>query len=360
MTPDGNTLSTTPDRTSTTPPYLAGKQRSGANPGGMAPKPLGHAFVRARAGQKKETAHMLVDVKGLDPAMEAPPLTVDVNPAADQPGHGRTLPLVGGTRPYLYDATYNDNTQRVYADSIAGVLSALIPGYAELAAAETAAIAAVEVAVENDGPTDEQRDAVQAALRASMDARWKYASTLRVAIQTEINEAARMSGAWDDLDSEEQAQCAAAEAGEVPVGVLWEIPIDLPGGVVERVDQGYWSTDAVQLVINRGDYGFFDPQFTPEPMSDLATVDETTGRRYVTVSKWPSNMVILDPTEEAEFFLSLCEAGVLSVVTRPVDLPDDFYSESLRLGRAAIAAEAGAEAGAGNGEDTTPGTADQS
>lgn len=275
-------------------------------------------------------------VKALDPAQPAPPVVVDRNPGRDAVGHGRTLPLVGGIRPHVYDVVYADGTRRVYADTPGDVLAAVIPGYEEHAAAMAAAQDAVESLLWNpdgsrrEGVDPEQandaRDRVQRAFVDAFDARSDHATALRMTMQRNENERARANGQWDDLDDEARAQCEASVQGEIPVGIIYIVPEDT--GEVER---GFWPFEAPRLVISRGDYGLFDPAGTEEPES-LATVVDDDGHEYVPVVRFPRNLVILDPTEESLYVESLEVAGVLSCTIRPVDLPDEQYSGAVALG----------------------------
>lgn len=263
----------------------------------------------------------LATVAALDPSEPAAPVVVDRDRNRDQVGHGRTLPLVGGQRPYVYDVVFANGTRRVYADTIPGVLSAFIDGYA----AATAAIADAEA---NDDP-----DAMEVALAAVFEARYAHAHALRVQMQQVINSEAQANGTWDTLDEEEREQCSKAADGAIPIGVLYEVPLEDADGSEIVVDKGFWTHADVKLVINRGDYDLFDPDFTPEPESLLSEIDPDTGKDVVYGGRWPTNMVILDPTDEDAYLESLEHAGYVEVTVRPVDLPDDLYLRAVEVGR---------------------------
>lgn len=274
-------------------------------------------------------------VKGLDPSQPAPYITVDRDPGRDAVGHGRTLPLVGGARPHVYDVVYQDGTRRVYADTPGDVLAAVIPGYEQHAKALSAAENAAEAllwdesgerrpSVDQDA-LDAARDRVQAAFVDGFVARADHAAKLRAQLQARENDRARENGDWDALDDEARAQCEASARGEVPVGVIYVVPDD--AGTVER---GFWPHESPRLVISRGDYGLFDPAGTeePEPLVDM----DVDGVSVVPVVRFPRNMVILDPTEESLYMESLEVAKVIEVAVRPVDLPDAMYTEALARG----------------------------
>lgn len=270
-------------------------------------------------------------VRGLDPSMPAPPIVVARDPNRDAVGHGRNLPLIGGQRPYVYDVVFDEGRQRVYADTIPGVLSAFIDGYGDLDAAARAA-------EEASDPT-----ATQDAFSALFDARSQHASALRVRLQQAINTRAEAAGTWDTLDDEEAEQCTKAADGEIPVGVLYEVPLEDFDGTEVIVDKGFWTHPDVHLVVNRGDYGLFDPDFTPEPESLLSELDPATGKDVVFGGRWPENVVILDPTEEDDYVESLEHADQIEVVVRPADLPDDFYLQAVKTGREIVATDEATE-----------------
>lgn len=297
----------------------------------------------------------LDEVATLDPSDPCPPVVVDRNPNADQVGHGRTLPLVGGERPTVYDAVFDEGRKRVYTDTMAGVLSALVPGYEALAEEFTGAEQERESATEQQqstaaengagGPSaavNAARDRVQAAVTAMFEARYEHANALRVTLQSQINAEAQTNGTWDDLDEEETEQCTLSAEGQIPVGVLVEAMLDTTDGDSLVYDKGIWMNPDVKLVVNRGDYGPFDPAFRPEPESLLSEHDPVSGRDVVYVVRWPANMVILDPTDEDTYLESLEQAGLIDVTTRPVDMPDDLYLKAVKTGRELMAVEAAA------------------
>lgn len=262
----------------------------------------------------------LDEVDALDPAEVASPVTVDVDPAGPEIGHGRILPLVGGQRPYVYDVVFDGGARRVYADTVTGVLSAVVDDY-EPAADEVDAAGSAE-----------DRDRMEAALAATFQARHNHAHQVRVDMQTRVNTEAQADGRWDSLDEEERDQCSRGADGQVPVGVLYEVPLENPDGSAVVVDKGFWTHPDVLLCINRGDYDLFDPDFTPEPESLLSETDEQ-GRDVVHGGRWPKNLVILDPTDDDSYLESLEHAGLVEVTVRPVDLPDDTYLRAVDLGR---------------------------
>lgn len=261
-----------------------------------------------------------MDVAALDPNVEAPPMRVPRRPGADIVGHGRTLPMVGLRRNYLLDVVLPGGTERVYADNPADVLCELIDGYREL---RTALAAAEELG---------DRDTVQAAYIAAFEAREDHAAHVRSTIQSRLNAEAQNDGRWKALDEEEQEQCvAAADPQQFPVGVLIDQPMEDPDGQPIVVERGVWETDAVKLVINRCDYGIFDPDGTPEPTCELT--EEVDGDHIVFGGEEPPNMVVLDSTDDDEYFTSLEAAGYLDVTWYPPMVEDARYMDAVRAGR---------------------------
>lgn len=266
------------------------------------------------------------EVESLDPNLPAPPLLVKVNRAADMPGHGRILPLVGGRRNYLLDVVFDDGRQRVYADDVGGVLAKIIDGY--------------EPAFHALGAAEQlgDRGRIIQAANALFMLRAEHARRMRMELQQRINAEAVSSGAWDRLSDEEQEQCEAGALGLIPVGVMVEEPYEDPDGNPIVIERGVWETNAVQLVIDRGDYGLFDPEGTPEPTSEYAELGED-GRWYVLGGKHPVNMVILDSTDGDEYMSSLEQAKLITVEIYSPDVEDATYLAALRLGRNIMEAE---------------------
>ena len=215
-------------------------------------------------------------VRALDPNREAPHMIVARDPRADEPGHGRTLPMVGATRPYMYDVVFDGGRNRVYADTPGGVLSAFIKGYEALHATErTLADTISQLLADGEDPTLDQVDQAATAYAATYAARYAFATTIRTQLQTEENEAAKASGAWDKLTGEERQECELAAQGRIPDGVIVQVPWDndLTGEPI-LLDQGIWETGHCKLVLNDGDYGINDPAGSPAPAPGLSAPSE--------------------------------------------------------------------------------------
>lgn len=279
-------------------------------------------------------------VRALDPNREAPHMIVDRDPRADEPGHGRTLPMVGAIRPYMYDVVFDAGTRRVYADTPGGVLSAFIEGYEALHGRERALADTIsQFMADGEDPTLDHVDQAATAYAATYAARYAFATTIRTQLQAEENEDAKASGAWDELTDEERQECELAAQGRIPDGVIVQVPWDNDlTGESMLLDQGIWETGHCKLVLNDGDYGINDPAGSPAPYSTLSAPDDQ-GREIVIVTPYPDNMIVLYPAEASELLESLERAGLVTITVRPVDLPDDLYTESVRIGAALEAGE---------------------
>lgn len=270
----------------------------------------------------------ILDVTTLDPTLPAPPQTVVYQPQADAVGHGRTLPLVGGSRNYVLDVLVDplllpagQPQVRVYADNATGVLAVLVEGYATVAAEYEAALLA------------EDRDQVQTAFVDGFLYRRAHAHRTRIKLQQRFNEAAKADGTWDALDPDEQMQCDGGAAGKIPTGLIDVRTVDDPDGNPVDIDVPVWETDLITLVINRGDYDLYVDDNTPEPVSTMATEDPE-GRRVVYVTRYPENLLVLDPTDDDLYMESLERAGMLKITVYDPQPVDQLFLDSVRLGQA--------------------------
>lgn len=293
-----------------------------------------------------EGNHEVRDVTGLDPMEAAPPQTVPYRPSADAVGHGRALPLIGNSRNYLFDVLPDKELIpegaarfRIYADTRRDILSILIPEYAEVAEALARA--------EQDGTPEDVTDAFTAAF----DLRCLHAHGVRVLLQRRHNAAAQASGDWAHLSDEERFQCEAGAAGKIPVGIPIEFFAEDAAGEPVALDMAIWSTGHCPLVVNRGDYGFYDESLTPEPVSELA--QEINGESFIFVTDEPTNVIVLNPTDEDIYVESLAAAGVLTLDEYLPEETDALFIEALLLGRA-IEKGVVTEGGAATYKDIAP------
>lgn len=296
-------------------------------------------------------------VRACDPSTEAPPLVVPRRADADAIGHGRILPLVGGVRPHVYDVVFDGSRQRVYADTPAGAVTALIDGYADLwDKYRTTRSEVDDVELRGESATPELSIRQQDAYFEMLVARTAFANTTRCTLQSVENERAQACGDWDQLTDEERTQCTESANGPSPVGVLVDMPWDGGEGEPATIEMGVWETPHCKLVINRGDYGLFDPDGTPEPMS---TVGDEDANGAVIVGPYPENMIVIDPTSDWSLLDSLERANLIEVTVRPVDLPDSYYTDAVELGDRILAGEESETATPAAAPDDWAGTSDE-
>lgn len=288
---------------------------------------------------------MSVDVSRLDPANIAPTIVVDRNPKADEVGHGRTLPLIGNARPHTFDVAFDDGTKRVYADTAAHALGAIIDGYEAVGVRSFEASQDIEDRdLRDEDVPDEDRRAAVELFADAWEARYVHADAVRLRVQKAENERARQDGSWEKLGSEEQFVLTDAERAEsVPFGVRTLVTIEtgdpFGGPSSALVERGIWETSLVRLALNRGDYGFYNPEGTPEPVSTMTTRlgEGDAARDVVITTEFPANLIILDPGDDESYLYSLERAGLIEITLRPTELPDEVYTNALRLGEELIA-----------------------
>lgn len=255
---------------------------------------------------------MSVDPRQCDPSVPCLPMVVPLNPKRDEVGHGRTLPLIGDTRNYVYDVVPHDRSVHIYADTPTDVCRHLIPGYSELLDAVT-------------GSDD------MAGEDALFVARTEFVKPWRIMLQAAENDAARENGMWAHLDAEHIEQATlSVDPGYVPTGVEVIETRDTAFGVVDIIT-GVWEAAAPKLVVDLADY--YPYQATVElPRSELVIAEED-GFQIVPITDKPENMVILDSTTEERLISSLAEAGIITVSVYVPLMPDASYLAALRLGQ---------------------------
>lgn len=258
------------------------------------------------------------EVQDLDPQHPAPPCRVTRDPNNDGIGHdGRTLPLIGGMRPYAFDVILSED-DRLYTDTYADVFDHFSPGYAADADELLSLIAA-----------DADDDAVGRAQEALFERRCAIATQARVDLQRRHNEASKANGKWSNLDEEEHTELEKASAGAVPQGT--EDPM-----LGENSPYGIWEP-AAPLVISMGDYAPFDPEGRAAPESQYIydTITDDDGEEVDLVWTFrqpPPNLIRLDPAREHELYEQLVETGWLHSTYRPIDLPDDRFIQMIEEG----------------------------
>lgn len=257
-------------------------------------------------------------VQDLDPQHPAPPCRVTRDPNNDGIGHdGRTLPLIGGMRPYAFDVILSEG-DRLYADTYADVFDHFSPGYA----ADADALLSLIAAAADD-------EAIGKAQEVLFERRCEIATQARLDLQRQHNEESKTNGKWAQLGEEERGELERAESGAVPVGTTDPMfDDDDPYGIWEP---------AAPLVISMGDYAPYDPEGREAPESQYIydTVENEDGEEEKLVWSFrqaPPNLVRLDPAREHELHDQLVEAKWLRSTYRPIDLPDDRFIQMIEEG----------------------------
>jgi hypothetical protein len=288
-----------------------------------------------------------------DPRRCAPPLRADdAHDGGVGAAHGRVIPLVGNTRPYLLDVTVVGTPDRIYADRLTDVLCAVIgdeytalvdqidatditerilppprPALGDLLPTAIALEATPPVVADPATPDPAERHRVMNLLYDLARLRCAHARNIRIELQRTINEAAIADGSWDELTAAEQEELSvsATVEGVFPIGIPTTVPYtttDDSGNLITgAVIQPEWRA-ATRLVLNTGDYA----PWTRAPwIRAVREVTEPDGRviEYDTLE----NTVELVIDTEEEYVQSLVAAGVLTLRERPAHQVDPMFAD---------------------------------
>ncbi|MGM5595118.1 hypothetical protein QZG57_09560 [Corynebacterium glucuronolyticum] len=291
-----------------------------------------------------------------------PPLvTMDGDIKGAGKKHGRLVPMIGSTRPPVYDVSihpFDGSKVRVYADDPDSVLAALLgEEYQDqlLRAEEAVLVAAEAMAVirEKDAPTDEEMQKTDELFQQSQAEvgllsviRSEGVHRYRQKAQEIINDQARSDGRWDALtDIERQILTEAADpAGEtIPIGIPEPGAFQTDDGQIVRGNFGVWRAD-VPLVLNELDYYPWTQYVAPRSEQTFVSAD---GEEMVAVGV-ESILPIIHSGSAEKTVAKLNELGVFDVTIRPhipVDGPFRDYEkkmieERLARNRAEAAEEA--------------------
>ncbi|WP_347956202.1 hypothetical protein [Gordonia aichiensis] len=291
----------------------------------------------------------------IPPHLCAPPMcTTDAKKTGVGAAHGRVLPLVGNTRPYLYDVTIVGTDDRIYADRLTDVLGVLI-GEQYFALAEQidalgvrdttddGASASVgdlfppEIAAAAEPDEDEPtpfdsperiraHQELQNLLYEMALLRTAFAARIRITLQQAINADAVASGLWDQLTDfeKEELTVSATEGGGFPIGIPAEVPVVINAETAPQtvlMVRPEWRAET-RLVINTGDYNPWTDAPTIETIRQATDADGE-------VFDYPTdeNVVSLTIDTEEELIDSLVQAGFLTCETRPAYQLSDLYTE---------------------------------
>lgn len=261
-------------------------------------------------------------VEHLNPHHPAPPCRATRDPNNDGIGHdGRTLPLIGGMRPYAFDVILAED-DRLYADTYADVFELFAPGYKAASDELTRLI--------SGGADDDEIGRGQEAL---FEMRCAIATQARVALQKQHNAESRANGNWEKLTEAEREQLELAENGGIPVGT--EDPI-----LGDASEYGVWEP-AAPMVISTGDYLPYDPEGkeAPEPRYVYErTIENGEEVEWVWHFRQPPpNFIRIEPEREHELYNQLVDLKWLRATYRPIDLPDERFISMIEEGARILA-----------------------
>lgn len=272
---------------------------------------------------------------------QIPPLiTDDGHISAVGTAHGRTIPVIGTTRPPVYDVSLHPldgGTTRIYADDPNDVLAVICGKDYQDQLDRCKALMEQYAAIDDDHP-----DA--AALRNELTADFAAETTFlglicgafihqaRSIAQGKINEAAQQDGRWESLTpQEQQILTAAADTTnpKAPVGLLRDTTFDDPHnpGQVILGKRGHWTAD-VDLVLNEVDYYPWSP--IPIPLSSVL-ITGPDGELYEDdVSNL--NLRVIGVTDADGLLEQLDDLKVITLTVRPVVPVDPLYRDGYAEG----------------------------
>lgn len=276
----------------------------------------------------------LDDYKTLHPDHDyIPPLvTDDGHVSAIGTAHGRTIPVIGSTRPPIFDVSLNplDGSQvRIYADEADDVLAVLLGTEYQSQLARCKQIEANYMELSDS----DQMGSAGHTMREEFDSevtllgmiRGTFAHTARARAQQLVNDKAKASGAWEALTDQERTileQAADMTSETAPVGIVKEMTIPDPThpGHTLTGRVGSWGAD-VDLILNEVDYY---PWCEVPPVFSQVTITDTKGNSYVDDSS-KLNLRIIRVDSAEELLEDLGELGVISMTVRPAVPVDAIF-----------------------------------
>ena len=131
---------------------------------------------------------------------------------------------------------------------------------------------------------------------SNLDSRRAEAHAARVEWQRHLNALAHRDGSWARLTSEEKQVLRDAAMGGVPEGVMEASHTVWMPDCPVLVERGYWTTNEVVLVVNRGDYALLAPDGAEWREEPIGLADD-------------SNVFLIDPTSDFSLYDGLTVAG---------------------------------------------------
>lgn len=264
-----------------------------------------------------------------------PPLvTDDGDVSAIGTAHGRTIPVVGSTRPPAFDVSlhpFNGGKTRIYADDADDVLAVICGEDYQRQLTRCRDLVDQYNALADDDSVE--ADKTRREIQRDFDAettflvliRGTVAHTGRAVAQGHINDAARQDGTWDALSDEEQNILTAAAdttSERAPIGVLQEttfINPDYPDQSVVGM-RGTWTAD-VALVLNDADYYPWTEIPAPQSITQITGPD---GEVYEDTTS-ELNLRRIRVANAEDLLDDLDTLGAMEMTVRPVVPVDPLY-----------------------------------
>jgi hypothetical protein len=267
---------------------------------------------------------------------QIPPLiTPDGHISAVGTAHGRTIPVIGSTRPPVYDVSLHpmDGSDiRIYADDPNDVLAVICGAEYQQQLDRCKDLIARYEAIDDETPN-------AATLREELTADFAaettflglicgvFAHKARAIAQGKINNEAQQDGRWERLTPQEQEiliSAADTSNPKAPIGVLRDAAFDDPNNPGQMIPgkRGSWTAD-VDLVLNEVDYYPWSP--VPLPLSSVL-IEGPNGEIYEDdVSNL--NLRIISVYDADDLLEALDELNVISLTIRPVVPVDPLYRD---------------------------------
>lgn len=258
-----------------------------------------------------------------------PPLvTEDGDVTAVGTAHGRTIPIIGTTRPPIYDVSlhpFDGSKTRIYADDPHDIVSIICgSSYRQQYERCIQIIDQYDQLNDDNDPDLSQRfeaETEYTAEKVLLDyMRGAFVHKARAIAQRSINTEAQQDGRWDKLTAEQQTvltRAADIDSETAPVGVLEDEEFHDVDGIAFMGRRGTWRSADVPLVVNETDYAPWQP--IPRPKSVVITEAEMPDGTTTQYEDDFSELNLLTiPVEDVEEMLNVLDRlGVIDMTIRP-------------------------------------------
>lgn len=280
------------------------------------------------------------DYKVLHPDFDHIPalVTEDGDVSAVGTAHGRTIPVIGSTRPPVFDVSLHPldgGKTRIYADDPNEILAAICGDDYRTQLNRCQSIIDNYAKYDDDNDPDgharrelEHDFAIETTYLGYI--RGAFAHKARQVAQGKINDQAKQDGSWDTLSPQEQdvlTRAADTTSQSAPVGVLEDHEFTDGDGNTFTGKRGTWRSNAVPLVLNEVDY---EPwSVVPRPYSSVV-IDYTTPEgeeQQFEDDISDLNLRIIRVEDAEELLHDLDELNAIKLTVRPAFPVDAMYRD---------------------------------